>query len=440
MLNSATLSLEQAPPISVPFRFFLTAPLFAAFAGLLMIYYGEGLFVSRWMPSTLAFVHLLTIGFLAMVMCGAMMQMLPVLAGVSVPRALLYASIVHLFLIFGTLFLVAGFIYSDSLFFTLALFQLGVGFGLFILLIVVTLLRVKVKNNTVKSMWLAIIGLLIAIALGLLLAQSLISPFDGFRPAMMTDLHLSWGLLGWIGLLVMGVAFQVVPMFQITPEYPQSAQRFLPLALLISLAVWSLGVVYEVNLIQELSGLAVIIGYLLFALSTLILQAQRKRKVADITLLFWRIGMLSIVASAVLIALGKLFPEIISQSEFTFLMGGFLIVSFALSVINGMLYKIVPFLTWFHLQQRNLALPREKRVKLPNMKTALPDRVARRQLIAHITMLVLLFAAIFQPQWFARAAGVALFVSSMMLWWNLIVVTRSYRAYSSKLLRRAAGA
>ena len=37
MLSQASLSLEQAPPISVPFRFFLTAPLFLFSAGILLL-------------------------------------------------------------------------------------------------------------------------------------------------------------------------------------------------------------------------------------------------------------------------------------------------------------------------------------------------------------------------------------------------------------------
>src|SRR5487761_2332052 len=35
-----TLSFEQAPPISVPYRFFLTAPLFGAVAGLVLAWFG----------------------------------------------------------------------------------------------------------------------------------------------------------------------------------------------------------------------------------------------------------------------------------------------------------------------------------------------------------------------------------------------------------------
>ena len=440
MLSSATLSLDQAPPISVPFRFFLTAPLFAALAGLLLIYYGETLFVSRWMPGTLALVHLLTIGFLAMVMCGAMMQMLPVLAGVSVPNVLTVPSIIHLLLVVGTGSLVAGFLYTDSNVFIFAMVTLGGGFGLFILLITVTLLRVKVKNRTVKTMWLALFSLLVTVILGLLLVQSLISPVDGLQVALITNLHLTWGLLGWVGLLVIGVAFQVVPMFQITPEYSQNTQRLLPVALLFLLLSWSIGALYQTSLVTILAELFLMMGYLLFAFNTLRLQAQRKRKVSDITLLFWRVGMVSTTVAAGLFVLNHFSSELIPQSKMVFLMGSLFIIAFGLSVVNGMLYKIVPFLSWFHLQQRNLALPREKRVKLPNMKTALPDRIARKQLIAHLIMLALLFGAIFWPQWFARLAGVALFISSMMLWWNLVIVTKSYRAYALKLRRRATDA
>ncbi len=440
MLNSATLSLDQAPPISVPFRFFLTAPLFAALAGLLLIYGGESLFVSRWMPITLVFVHLLTIGFLAMVMCGAMMQMLPVLAGVSVPNVQVGSTVIHLLLVIGTFSLVAGFLYSSSLLFTLALFALGGGFGLFIVLITVTLLRVKVENRTVKSMWLALCALLVTVILGLLLVQLLISPLEGFQPGLMTDLHLSWGLFGWVGLLLIGVAFQVVPMFQITPEYSQNLQRFLPPTLLLSLLTWSVAKLYLGAWLATLLTFFIGFGYLLFALKTLRLQAQRKRKVKDMTLLFWRTGMLSIIATAGLFSFNQLFPETPPQSKAIFLMGGLVILAFSFSVVNGMLYKIVPFLSWFHLQQRNLALPREKRVKLPNMKTALPDRIVRKQLLAHLIMLGLLFAATLWPQVFARLAGAALFISSMMLWWNLVVVTKSYRAYSLKLLRRSTDA
>jgi len=108
MLTTANLSLDQAPPISIPFRFFLTTPLFGLLAGALLLIEGESALASRWAPPTLALTHLFTLGVLAMTMCGAMFQMLPVVAGSPVPRVRLVGSLVHLSLTLGTSALALG--------------------------------------------------------------------------------------------------------------------------------------------------------------------------------------------------------------------------------------------------------------------------------------------------------------------------------------------
>src|SRR5512139_3650333 len=100
------LSLSQAPPLSVPVRYFLTAPLFAAAAGLVVLLFPEAL-LSRWTPATLAATHLLTLGFLAMTMFGALQQLLPVLTGSTIPRPRLFSAVIHLALTSGTLLLTA---------------------------------------------------------------------------------------------------------------------------------------------------------------------------------------------------------------------------------------------------------------------------------------------------------------------------------------------
>ena len=63
----------------------ITAPLFGVLAGLLVLFEGPAALPVRWNPATLALTHLLTLGVLAQVMCGALLQMLPVLAGAPVP-------------------------------------------------------------------------------------------------------------------------------------------------------------------------------------------------------------------------------------------------------------------------------------------------------------------------------------------------------------------
>ncbi|MCZ7654672.1 MAG: hypothetical protein M5R42_10950 [Rhodocyclaceae bacterium] len=97
------LSFEQAPPISVPFRFFLTAPLFGMAAGLLLLWQGPQAFVSRWTPVALALTHLLAVGFMLQAMCGALLQMLPVAAGANIWQPRRVTHLTHAGLTIGTL-------------------------------------------------------------------------------------------------------------------------------------------------------------------------------------------------------------------------------------------------------------------------------------------------------------------------------------------------
>jgi hypothetical protein len=110
-----------------------------------------------------------------------------------------------------------------------------------------------------------------------------------------------------------------------------------------------------------------------------------------------------------------------------------LVLGAAVSFLNGMLYKIVPFLSWFHLQNRQLATMCMT-VQVPNMKQLLPDRAAHRQFWVHLAALLLLLAAVLQPRWFVYPAGVLLSLSSLLLWLNLVRVVLRYRRSNQELL------
>jgi hypothetical protein len=96
-------------------------------------------------------------------------------------------------------------------------------------------------------------------------------------------------------------------------------------------------------------------------------------------------------------------------------------------VINGMLYKIVPFLVWYHLQNQLAG----GCAKAPNVKQILPDRTAEMQFRAHLLALVLLTAAAIWPQWFSQPGALAFAVSSGWLWLNLVKAARVYRSMTA---------
>ena len=101
------LSLDQAPPLAVPVTFFVTAPVAAFAAGVLLLVEGSAALTSSWLPQTLALTHLGTLGFLAMVMLGALYQLIPVVAGSRV-RGVRSAHAVHVLLSLGLVGLVTG--------------------------------------------------------------------------------------------------------------------------------------------------------------------------------------------------------------------------------------------------------------------------------------------------------------------------------------------
>ena len=103
------------------------------------------------------------------------------------------------------------------------------------------------------------------------------------------------------------------------------------------------------------------------------------------------------------------------------LLGILSIFGFAVAVINGMLYKIVPFLAWFHLQAQLF-----QRVKVPNMKQLLPDACIRQQWWSYLAALLLLLAAAVQPRLFTYPAALAVGVAGGWLGINLLKVCRMY--------------
>lgn len=420
----AGLSFSQAPPIRVPFRFFLSAPLFGLLAALLALWYGPSLMDSRWQPSVLALTHLMTLGFLGMAMVGAMMQMLPVVAGSPVAHPVGVARAVHVLLLPGVLLLAGGFLSGMYWPMRLAMLLLGSGLAVFVAAVGLSLKRASSNNPTVVGMRFAVGALVVTAAIGLTLASNYGWDWWLIERVRLTNLHLTWGLLGWVGLLVAGVSFQVVPMFQLTPSYAKPLTRWLTTALFALLLLWS-AVQMLPEGVQEPAmlavGIAAAIGFTVYAAVTLRLQLQRRRKQSDVTLLFWRFGMVCLLLALALGIAGQVLPVLDRVQGDNFALAFLFIAGFAVSVVNGMLYKIVPFLIWFHLQSLLMGV-----VRVPNMKLIMPEPGMRRQMWLHFAAVPMLVLSAFWPPLIYLAA--LLFGTSMILLEvNLLYAFRIYQ-------------
>lgn len=415
------LSYQQGPPLALPLRFFLAAPLFLMLAGVAALAAGPAALASRWNPAVAAITHLLTLGFLAMVMVGALLQMLPVVLGARVPAVRAVAGVALAGLVAGTPLLAAGLAWTDPVLLDAAMALLAAGLLPFLVAMAVSLLRSGVASSVAWPMRQAWLGLALTLALGLHLAAGLAGRAGGGDFAGLVQLHLAWGLGGWVLILVVGVAYQVVPMLQLTPAYPALATRWLTWLILLGLVAygsgqWLHGVWPDVGL----TGVA--LGASSFALLTLWLHKRRRRKLGDTTLSFWRLGMASLLGCVLL-------APWLHDDRLQLVFGLLFLLGFAASVVNGMLYKIVPFLAWFHLQAQTQA----RAGAIPNMKEFVPDTLAGRHLRLHLAALACLLPAPFLP-WPAAASGwLLLILSGDRLWRNLLAARRAFLAHGGRL-------
>lgn len=429
------LSFDQAPPLAAPLRFFLTAPLFGALAGGLLLIQGPEVLASRWMPGTLALTHLLTLGFMLQVMLGALLQILPVVTGATVKHPLALARGVHGAVTLGVGLLAAAFLSFKPMLFQWAMFLLGGGALLFLGAVISALGRRHMGSSeggdtpTNWALKLALLGLGGTVFLGALLAASLGWQF-ALPLNLTTNIHLTWGLVGWGVLLLSGVAYVVVPMFLLTPPFPLWLTRVLAPWTFLLLALWS-GAEAAGWGYADILAIGLVLACGGFALVALVLLVRSKRARLDATQGYWRLGLVSGLAAALLWLLGKWLPGLAGWDGQPLVFGILLLVGGFMSVISGMLYKIVPFLFWLHLQNAG-----QGRVVAPNMKKILAESRMLRQMFAHALALALLLGAVFWPRGLIYPAGLALLLDSLWLGWNLLAGLKVYRSHLAHIRQR----
>ena len=410
------LSFDDTPALSVPLPFLLAAPWFAVAAALLLLWQGDAALATRWSPVTIALTHLLTLGFLGMAMAGALLQLLPVVAEFAIPHIRLVARAAWAGLACGAPLLAAALLAGVPALFGAAAAVLGLPVLAFLIALGCALARRASRGALpmIAGMRLAVLALGATAALGLSLAA-----FFAGGPAlpvvMLADLHAAWGLLGWVAVLVAAVAFQVIPMFQATPTYPRTLAYALPPAITLLLAACSAAAVLRPAW-QRVPATALALCLAAFAGVTLYLLSKRRRPAPDVTTLYWRLSMASLLACVVL----YLWPGQ-EPGWRALLLGVLFIAGFAMSAVNGMLYKIVPFLLWYHLAQAGVA-----RGAVPSVNAWVAERGAKRQFGWHAAAVAALASAVLAPA-LARAAGVVFAVASGWLALALAQAALRYR-------------
>ncbi len=406
------LSLDQAPPFKAPLKFFLTAPIFAVLAALTLLFQNS---FEAHAPAFVASVHLLTIGYIIMIIFGALQQMLPVVAGAVIPKPLLIANTTYGFLILGLFFFALGFfIYAKVPLFISALF-LMVALFLFSLVALYKLFKVENKSYIVKGILFSLVFFVFAFLVGIHLVISHATGNIGEAHLAFTSLHYNYIFFGFILMLIVAITFQVVPMFWVASAFEDKEQKIIIYALASLLIFFTINQIFDLPLgiIYKLGVCAI---SLYFAFITIKKLRNRKRKLQDFTVNFYLTSMISLVIGIIYWLFMSFLP--LPMIPLGILLG----IGFTISLMNGMVYKIIPFLSWFHLSSRGV-------FDIPTMRDMIPQKMLSLQFKLHIISLVLMFFAfIININLIIKISIVIFMVSNIVLFINIFKVARLYFA------------
>ena len=264
-------------------------------------------------------------------------------------------------------------------------------------------------------------GAIPTLTLGLILAFG----FSGLMPISdmprLVDLHLSWGLLGWVGMVLFAVVFRLVPIFYVTQEFPPWLRTLALPAVFVLLLVLSFSRLLNGGQL-DFSLLLIVLIFSLSAVMVFRVLHRRKRRIVDASMLFIWTGMASLPVSAVVWA----------TSDNEIVLGLLLLGGVCLNMPIGLIYKVIPFLCWFHLQ--GLLIRREKLShELPSMKHYITEKSAKGHYYLHLAALLFLLAASEYPHSLGRLSGTLLTLSSLFFFRNILHALRAFRKLQSTL-------
>ncbi|MBV2143663.1 hypothetical protein KUG47_09140 [Falsochrobactrum sp. TDYN1] len=367
-------------------------------ASLLFLLMGTGLmawgfgypFAEIRAAETLIVVHVVAIGWLVLLMCGALLQFVPVLitkplrgSSAALPALLLLlAGLVGLLCGFAGL---AGLVPAPLWLLPLSAFLLIAGFVIIALMLGMTTWSARPLALPARFVSIGLACLIGAAALGGLFTLG----FSGMAEeaawleiaASGVSVHAALGLGGWMSFTAMGVSYRLLTMFMLSPDTQKPTTHlvwwtgvaaFLLLVVALVFVAFGHGQMELWLLIALLPGVASI-G--LYTHDVHRIYRQRKRKAIELN------SKASIPAFAALF-LSLLLAILMPWTGATDAMVSAFVYLVAFGWLTGLglaqLYKIVPFLTWLECYG-----PVMGRMQTPHVQDFVDEVRARRWFVVY---------------------------------------------------------
>ncbi|OGX61522.1 MAG: hypothetical protein A2189_06490 [Paenibacillus sp. RIFOXYA1_FULL_44_5] len=356
-------------------------------------------------PTDMSRIHLLVLGWATMIAMGAVYQLINV-----VLQSNLYSQklgfVQYGFFAVGIGGLIYGF-QSEQISWIAAFATLAfIGILLFVWNIMATLFRAAQLNTITISVGCAVVYLLTTAIFGMTMGLDFRFDFMGDVHDLMLRSHIWLGAVGWLGLLITGISYKLLPMFYLSHGFSTSLQK-------TTLILWNAGVL--AGSILLLCGGPLWPGFLLIDLAIIaynlhISQIYKHRhKPKPGAGIVWVVGLsrMLMVTSITLWFVFILFPQL--PHHFILILGWSYLWGWVALTVLAYLSKIAPFLWWTHKYG-----PRVGKVKTPTMADLIPDRFIHLGLsLISVSLLILLTGLSVNQNMLISIGGTALAFASL---------------------------
>ena len=333
------ISKDFAPPLKLIAPFFKIGVTFYLIAIISLMFFNSR-FAYQEMQIA-GWIHLFLLGFVMVIIFGAMAQLIPVVLEVGHAVVDLYYVILPLLAI-GTAIMVFGF-WIEPYIISYGGVLVLTSMVIFALEAFATLKKAKIDTITVKTVAVSNTFLLFGIVTGFILALGL----GGVVSVDVTNIlkaHLYLVLGGFVLLTIMGISLTLIPMFSLAHGFSDRAIKIGFNLVSIGVLAVAIGSIFNIIALQYLGYLLTLIGVGFYIYQIYLIYLLRVRKELDIWAKSMIFGFSSLILSLILgivYFLPNMSESWLHSSMWFFILGfiGFL--------INGHLYKIVPFLVWF---------------------------------------------------------------------------------------------
>ena len=332
------ISSDFAPPLKLIAPFFQWGVTFYFLSMMALLFFTPTLTYAQ--MDIAGWIHLFLLGFVMMIIFGAMAQLIPVVLEAGHVVVDVYYIILPLLAI-GASVMIVGFWFIPALLPYGGLLVL-VAMIIFAFENIVTLKKTTLKTLTVRTVaWsngYLLLGILTGFAIALGLAGDLIIDIT-----LMLKAHVYAVLGGYVMLTIMGLSLTLIPMFSLAHGFDETPIKIAFNLLVVGVATVFFGALLETVWMMYAGYLVSFAGVLFYIWQIYIIAKLTVRKERDI----WAKSMIFAFGSLVFSMMTGAVALVTNDQAMLHTSVWFFLLGFVSSMITGHLYKIVPFLVWF---------------------------------------------------------------------------------------------